>query len=149
MNKNETMIVVGLASVAALAIGYAVGQHKKLMDISRKIDKSIDEMSDSVDLTIDESIIKSAINKTVNREVQSALKIAAKDEAHKVVSDYRAGLKNTILKKVDEAIDDTDISKIKTQVIECASERAARKVTDGLEYIFDDFRRNMRRMSYN
>lgn len=147
MTKNEIMIVVGLAGIASAAVGYAFGQKKKLDDISAKIGRKIDDISLDVDVEIKDDIVKSAVHKAVEREVGEAVTKAANAEAKSLVSEYRDGIKKRILDTVEKSIDETDISKIKQAVIDKASEKAARKMTEGLEYIFDDFRRNLRRMA--
>lgn len=149
MTKNEIIVMIGLASAAAAAIGYAVGQHKKLTDISNKIDKTIDEMSSDVDVNVDEILVRKAVRKAVENTVDSAVKDEAKKQAAEAVSDYRMTMEDKLRERIEKGIDETDIAKIKQAVVDKASDKAAKKVTDGLEYIFDDFRKNLRRMTNN
>lgn len=149
MTKNEVMIIAGLVGVASAAVGYAIGQRKKLKDISEKIDKKIDEMSGDIDVNIDDVLVKKAVHKAVQDTVDSAVKEEAKKQAGTAISQYREAMRNELRERIEKGIDDTDISKIKQAVIDKASDKAARKVTEGLEYIFDDFRRNLRRVTTN
>ena len=149
MSKNEIIFVVGLAGALSSAIGFAIGQRKKLNDISAKIDKSIDEMSKSVEVDVSEKVVNEAVKKAVAREVEEAVSDAARSEAKGIVESYRKDISDRIKRAIEAGINQTDMDQIKQNVINKASDRCARRVTEGLDYIFDDFRRNLRRMTDN
>lgn len=147
MTKNEILVIVSLVGIAGAAIGYAFGQRKKLNDISAKIDKSINEMSESVEVTVDDAIVRSAVKKAVNRETGSIVEREVEEVSKAVVGEMRASIKKTLEDRIMGGLTEEDYHRMRSQVLDQASQKAAKKMTDGLEYIFDDFRRNMRRVA--
>ena len=60
MSKSYFDIAIGVVGLAAslLGIGYAIGQRKKLNDISEKIDRSVNELSSNINIDISEEVVK-------------------------------------------------------------------------------------------
>ena len=70
MSKSYFDIAIGVVGLAAslLGIGYAIGQRKKLNDISEKIDRSVNELSSNINIDISEEVVNRAVTKAIERE---------------------------------------------------------------------------------
>ena len=74
MSKSYFDIAIGVVGLAAslLGIGYAIGQRKKLNDISEKIDRSVNELSSNINIDISEEVVNRAVTKAIERETSLA-----------------------------------------------------------------------------
>lgn len=147
MTKNEIIVVVGLVGIAGAAIGYAFGKRKKLNDISAKIDRSINEMSESIEVDVSETLVKTAVKKAIDNEVEPIVRQEVERVAKVVIDEMRASIKKTFENRIMSGISEDEYKCMRSHVLDIASQRAARKMTEGLEDIFDDFRHNMRRVT--
>lgn len=143
MNK----IVIIAMGAAAGAIGFAIGQYKKFKDISEKLDVALKDIEYGTDVEVKEAVVEAGVKRAVDNVVTAEVAKAAKDIASKAAAECRSEMKETVRKKLEESISDKELEKLKGDVLNKVSDRASRKITDGLEYIFDDFRRQLRRMS--
>lgn len=143
MNKI-TIIAIG---AAAGAIGFAIGQYKKRKDISDKLDVALKDIEYATDVEVKEAVVEAGVKRAVDNVVMAEVTKAAKEIASKAAAECRSEMKETIRKKLEDSISDKELEKLKGEVLNKVSDRASRKITDGLEYIFDDFRRQLRRMS--
>lgn len=156
--RNEWIIAMVGAAVGLAGLGYALGQRKKLNDISDRLDKSIDELSDTITVNVEDTVVKEAINKAVAREVSivvpKAVKASVKhveDDISKQVSDeihsHFQEIRNDVEQEVHRKVTDIDISALKRDVIAAAKKDAADKLEGSLDDILEDFNRNLKNLS--
>lgn len=146
MNKLTVTVIAGLVGVAAAAIGYAIGQRKKLNDISEKLDKTIEDICERTDVTVSDAIVQTAVKKAVKDAVEPIVTKEVTAVARKEAADIRASIKQQLEDRILSGVTDEDVRRMRTNVLERASEKATKKMTEGLDYIFDDFRNSMSRI---
>lgn len=77
MNISSDMVIAMIGvGLGMLGIGYAMGQRKKLNDVSVKIDKSIDELSADIHVDLSDTVVERAVDRAVERESVFAVKRA-------------------------------------------------------------------------
>ena len=89
MSKSYFDIAIGVVGLAAslLGIGYAIGQRKKLKDVSEKIDRSVSELSSNINIDISEEVVNRAVTKAIERETSLAASRATVNVANAIESD--------------------------------------------------------------
>lgn len=150
--KRDIDAIIGLAGICIgmIGIGYAFGAHKKMNDISEKLDKSINQLSESVVVDIPDHLIDRAIEQAVNREVEGEVRRASvrvvndierevKSEVSSAVNSERTKIQESVKKEIEKKVSNIDISSLKRDVIEEAKEAAAEKMDSSLDDILEQF----------
>lgn len=157
MNNGGIELAIGVV-LGALSIGYAIGQRKKLSDISNKVDKSIEELSTSIEVDFSDAIVRQAVDRAVERETVLAAKKATnrivddieetisrqvKDAVDNTYSDIRKAVEDETIKKVSQI----DIQSLKNEVVRQTKKQVAQKFDTSLNDILEDFNRNLNNVS--
>lgn len=150
MKINSTIIGLGIAGasviVSAVAVIISSRANKRIKNTCETLDASIDAISEDVELDVSEEIVTAAIERAasifareeVRKLGKDALDSAKKEirtEVKKSVNMAYANLKSGVKEELDRQIRDIDISGIKKQVIEEASEKAKDKFSNELDAI--------------
>lgn len=156
MSRSYIDIAIGVVGLAAslFGIGYAVGQRKKLNDISEKIDRSVDELSSNINIDISETVINRAVEKAIEREtavaanrattnVVQAIESDISGQVKKAVDDTYQDIKKAVVGETAKKVEKIDISALKKEVIEKAKEAVADKFDDSLDDVLSEFRGNL------
>lgn len=159
INISSDLAIAMIGIVAGmLGVGYAIGQKKKLDDISNKVDKSIEELSADIDVDLSDAIIKRAIDRAVERETTFAVRRAT----DKVIKDIEENIDRQVKNAVDATYSDTrkavvdetakkvsqiDIQVLRNEVVKQAKDQVARKFDSNLNGILEDFNRELNHVS--
>lgn len=146
MNKCDNFVGLLGAAFGLLGIGYAMGTHAKLAQISEKLDCSIEELANKAQVDIPDEMIKRAVEKAVAYEVKEAAKkatdatiVAVKRDIHKQVSDAveseYSNIKETVLEELVAEAAKIDAKRVRADVERAARERALEKFDDNLDDI--------------
>lgn len=159
MNISSDMVIAMIgAGLGMLGIGYAMGQRKKLNDVSVKIDKSIDELSADIKVDLSDTVVEQAVDRAVEKETTLAAKRAADRVINDIEEDIDRQVKNAVnstysdIRKsvVDETakkVSQIDIQALKNEVVKQAKEQVAKKFDGSLNDILEDFNRNLSHVS--
>ena len=98
MSKSYFDIAIGVVGLAAslLGIGYAIGQRKKLKDVSEKIDRSVSELSSNINIDISEEVVNRAVTKAIERETSLAASRATVNVANAIGSDISGQVRKAV-----------------------------------------------------
>lgn len=147
---NKTMVawgIVGISAVASVAsIIFAAKAAKKVKKTCDKLDVAIDALSDNVEITASDEVVEEAVKIAANRYAHDAVRNIQSDilrdtrkeiasEVKKSVDMAYANLKAGVKEELERQIRDIDISGIKKQVIDEASEKAKDKFSNELDAI--------------
>ena len=145
--------VVGVVGIAAglLGVGYAVGTHSKMAQISKKLDRSIDELSSQTEIVIPTDMIERAVEKAVAHEVKQIVgkatdevKRSIKQDIHKQVSDAieseYARIKESVLEELVVEAAKIDTKRVRSDVEKAAKEMALAKFEANLDDILEDYK---------
>lgn len=157
ISLDTTITMIG-AAIGMLGIGYAIGQRKKLNDISTKIDKSIDELSTNINVDLSDTVVERAVDRAVEKETTFAARRAVDKVVKDIETDINTQVKNAVnttysdIRKavVDETakkVSQIDIQSLKNEVVKEAKEEVARKFDGSLNDILEDFSRNLNHVS--
>lgn len=148
--------LVGLGAVifGIAGVGYGIGCRKRMNDTCDKINAKVAEISDNVDVDIPEAIIKVAVDNAVKEEV----KYQVRNTTIKVVADIESSIKHQIRDAVEEKYSDItklvgaqvvkevsnmDLSKLRKQIREDATEKVSDKLENELDDIVEKFTNNL------
>ena len=156
MSKSYFDIAIGVVGLAAslLGIGYAIGQRKKLKDVSEKIDRSVSELSSNIDIDISEAVVNRAVTKAIEREttlaaaratanVVNAIESDISGQVRKAVNDTYQDIKKSVVEETVKKVEKIDISTLKKEVVEKAKEAVADKFDDSLDEVLSEFKENL------
>lgn len=144
--------IVGVLGVIAglVGVGYAIGTHTKLAQISDRLDRSIDELASDVGIDIPESIVNSAIERAVadgaKRAVEKATDRAIHDMRRNIhqevtiaIETEYAAIRETVLKEVTTSAAKIDIARVRRDVEKAAQAAVLKKFDDNLDDILKEF----------
>lgn len=156
MSKSYFDIAIGVVGLAAsvFGVGYAIGQRKKLNDISEKIDRSVKELSSNIDVDISETVVNRAVTKAIERETElaanrattnvvNAIESDISSQVRKAVNETYQDIKKSVVEETAKKVEKIDISALKKEVVEKAKEAAADKFDDSLDEVLSDFKDNL------
>lgn len=156
MSKSYFDIAIGVVGLAAsvFGVGYAIGQRKKLNDISEKIDRSVKELSSNIDVDISEAVVNRAVTKAIERETElaanrattnvvNAIESDISSQVRKAVNETYQDIKKSVVEETAKKVEKIDISALKKEVVEKAKEAAADKFDDSLDEVLSDFKDNL------
>lgn len=156
MSKSYVDIAIGVVGLAAsvFGIGYAIGQRKKLNDISEKLDRSVKELSSNIDVDISEAVVNRAVTRAIERETElaasratanvvSAIESDISGKVRKAVDDTYQDIKKSVVEETAKKVEKIDIAALKKEVVEKAKEAAADKFDDSLDEVLSDFKDNL------
>lgn len=159
INISSDLAIAMIGIVAGmLGVGYAIGQKKKLDDISDKVDKSIEELSADIKVDLSDTFIKRAVDRAVDRETAFAVRRAVdkvvkdieenidrqvKNAVSVVYSDTRKAVVDETAKKVSQI----DIQVLRNEVVKQAKDQVAQKFDGSLNGILEDFNRDLNHVS--
>lgn len=147
---NKVMVAWGLVGasfvVSTVSIIFAVKSNKRMQKTCNKLDVAVDAIADKVEINVQDEVVEEAIKLAANRYAHDAVRNIEKDilnetrkeiaaEVKKSVDLAYANLKAGVKEELDRQIRDIDISGIKKQVIEEASEKAKDKFSNELDSI--------------
>ena len=150
MSKNDTFVgLLGLA-VGVLGIGYAIGTHSKMAEVSRKLDRSIDELASKTPVDIPNDMIERAVEKAVAKQVDKAVEKATDQAISEVKRDIHrqvnnaveheySNIKDAVLREVTEEAANIDAKRVRADVERAAKEHAMKKFDDNLDSILENF----------
>lgn len=160
MTISKASIIFGAIGLClgALGVGYGLGQHKKLNDISSKLDASIKTISSKTPVEISDDIVDAAIEETVSREVSQAVSTSVrklekelhseiKDEVSKAISASYKTIQSSVSSEVAKKVAKIDISQLKREVVEQAKKDAAEKLDGSMDDILEEFNRNLKNIA--
>ena len=139
--------MVGVSAVASVAaVIFAKKSEKRVSEICDKLDVAMDELMENTEIEVSDEIIEEAISmaanryareavKTINTDVLKGVKDEIATEVRKAVDMAYANLKIDVKEELERQIRNIDISGIKKQVIEEASEKAKEKFSVELDSI--------------
>lgn len=156
MKSSYFDIAIGVAGLAAsvFGIGYAIGQRKKLNDISEKIDRSVSELSSNIDVDISEAVVDRALSRAIEREtniaasraVDRAVKSISDDisrQVKKAVDDTYQDIRKSVVDETAKKVEKIDVQELKKEVVAKAKEAVADKFDNSLDDILDEFKSNL------
>lgn len=156
MSKSYFDIAIGVVGLAAsvFGVGYAIGQRKKLNDISEKIDRSVKELSSNIDVDISEAVVNRAVTKAIERETElaanrattnvvNAIESDISSQVRKAVNETYQDIKKSVVEETAKKVEKIDISALKKEVVEKAKEAATDKFDDSLDEVLSDFKDNL------
>lgn len=159
MNISSDMVIAMIgAGLGMLGIGYAMGQRKKLNDVSVKIDKSIDELSADIHVDLSDTVVERAVDRAVERESAFAVKRATdklvkniEDDINRqvknVINDTYSDIRKSVVDETAKKVSQIDIQVLKNEVVKQAKEQVAKKFDGSLNDILEDFNRNLSHVS--
>lgn len=159
MNISSDMVIAMIgAGLGMLGIGYAMGQRKKLNDVSVKIDKSIDELSADIHVDLSDTVVERAVDRAVERESAFAVKRATdklvkniEDDINRqvknVINDTYSDIRKSVVDETAKKVSQIDIQVLKNEVVKQAKEQVAKKFDGSLNDILEDFNRNLNHVS--
>lgn len=153
MNKDIFVGILGV-TVGLIGVGYAMGSHSKMAELSKKLDTSIDELANNTVVDIPDEMIERAVEKAVTREVKQAVSkatdvavAAVKRDMHKQVSDAveseYSDIKETVLEELTTAAAKIDAKRVRADVERAAKEHAIKKFDDNLDDILEGHKREI------
>ena len=150
MKINKSMIELGLlvvgAGLSVVSIIFTSKANKKLNKTCDAIGTKVDEICDDVEIDISEEIVEEAvkvaaaryarnavegINKELLKDAKNQISAAVKTSVDMAYQNIKTGIKEELARQVNNV----DISGIKKQVIEEASEKAKEKFSNELDSI--------------
>lgn len=150
MMINKAMIAWGIVGVSAIAstvsIIFAVKANKRMKATCEKLDVAVDVVAENVEIDVEEEVVEEAVKIAAERYAQKAVRDIKSDimrdtrkeiaaEVKKSVDMAYANLKSGVKEELDRQVRNIDISGIKKQVIEEASEKAKEKFSTELDSI--------------
>lgn len=158
MSKLNAFFGIGGFAVGLVGIGYAIGSHRKLNDICRRLDMTIDSMSANIEVDVPKNIVEQAIDKAVDLEVGAAVTCATddvikavKNDIHKEVdSAVRAkysDIEKSISEELSQRISRIDMKKMTDTVMEKAEQKIVDKFDDSLDELLEKFNHNLDNIS--
>lgn len=157
INLN-TVLGIGGCVVGLVGIGYAMGSHKKLGDICKKVGVAIDDLSGRTNVDIPESMVRQAMNKAVDSEMHKVVKSASSKVVNDMNREIRTQVSAAVLSKTDsiggEVTDRIarEVSKINmdvlsSQVAEKAQAAVLEKFDGNLDDILNKFNKDLNNVS--
>lgn len=151
--RNTLIGTVGCI-IGLVGIGYALGTHSKLSQISNRLGTTIDNLADSVEIDIPEEIVSRAVNKAVSDEAARAVSRATSMAMSEVRSDIQLQalnavnneyncVKATVLQKITDAATRIDMSRVRKDIIEAACEKVVEKIEEDVDDIVEDIVDNL------
>lgn len=162
MTKNEMIYSAVAVGIGLLGIGYALGQHKKLDDISTKLNKTIKAIAEESEIEIQDSIVDTAIQQAVDRAVSDTVDTAVAKATRKIERDIEtdihaqvsreiklqySDIKKNVAHEVEKKISRIDIDDLKAEIVEKAKEAAAEKLESSMDDILEQFKGNLENMA--
>ena len=151
MNKFDGLVGIVGIGVGLVGIGYAVGTHSKMAQISANLDRSIEELANKTPVDIPDSMVERAVEKAVEREVKCAVAKATdaavkevRRDIHKQVGDAveveYSKIKETVLKEATDEAAKIDVKRIRNDIEEAAKKQALDKFDDNLDKITEEYK---------
>lgn len=152
MNTKNFDALIGLVGITAglIGVGYAMGTHSKMAEISKKLDCSIEDLANQTQVDIPNDMIERAVEKAVAYEVKQAVSkttdrviVDVKRDIHKQVSDaveseYKE-IKDVVLEELTNEASKIDVKRVRADVERAAKEHALEKFDDNLDDILKGF----------
>ena len=161
MSNKEIGLIVGLVgslATSAFCAVVAYRSNKKIDELNYKLEKRIDAISDNLEVDVPDEILERALRIAAESEAKRTIGTAGKE----IISEYRGVVQSEVRKSVEMAYANTktdvkdelnrqvsnlDISGIKKEVVEEASEKAKEKLDRELETIATKFSNDLDRSS--
>lgn len=151
MNKYDGFVGLLGVAIGLVGVGYAVGTHTKMAQISDNLDRSIEDLASKTPIDIPDSLIEHAVEKAVAYEVKQAVSkvtdaaiAEVKRDIHKQVSDAvekeYSNIKTTVLKEITDEAAKIDVNRVRSDVETAAKRIALEKFDDKLDDIVDEFK---------
>ena len=148
MSKYDNFVGLLGVTFGVLGIGYAIGTHSKMAEISNKLDRSIEDLASNAPIDIPDAMIERAVEKAVAYEVKQAVNkatdtvvVAVKRDIHKQVSDAveseYSDIKGRVLEELTSEAAKIDAKRVRADVERAARERALEKFDDNLDDILE------------
>lgn len=158
MSKFDGFVGLLGMTFGLVGIGYALGTHSKMAQISENLNRSIDDLASHTPVDIPDDMIERAVEKAVALEVKQAVSKATeralvdvKKDIHKQISDAveeeYSDIKDTVLKELIDEAAKIDTKRVRADVERAAKEHALEKFDDSLENILDDYKSNLESVS--
>ena len=146
MSKYDGFVGLLGVTFGLVGLGYAMGTHTKLAQVSEKLDCSIEDLAGKTPIDIPASMIERAVEMAVAAEVKQAVEkatdvavAAVKRDIHKQVSDAveseYSNIKEAVLEELVTEAAKIDAKRVRADVERAAKERALEKFDDNLDDI--------------
>lgn len=151
MNKYDGFVGLLGVTIGLVGIGYAVGTHTKMAQISENLDRSIEDLASKTPIDIPDSMIERAVEKAIAYEVKQAVGKATdtviaevKRDIHKQVGNAveveYSNIKTAVLKEITDEAAKIDVNRVRADVERAAKAHALEKFDDKLDDIVDEFK---------
>ena len=150
MKNFEAFIGFGTLAAGLVGIGYAIGTHKKMHQLSDRLDTSLSKIAADNEVYISDELIeeyvRTAVKRNVEQQVRSAIATASRSAVGEVKSEMAAQIReavtneysnmsNSVKKKLADQVAAIDIYSLKHEIRDTAKKQVVNELEEEINKI--------------